>query len=156
MIKLLWTKSKMPTGPIMTWFLDEPCSHFAIEFFGKIIVHSNFTGVHPQLSSSFYKWCHVVYEKEYVVDEAYASNLFISILNEYWGRSYDWKWFFNLTWHSIIFKLTGKPIPDGIKDRSRDKFLCTECICFLEPIIGPVNVHNGSPYLLAKELGVTK
>lgn len=156
MIKLLWTKSKLPLGPIITWGLEEPVSHFAVEFFGKIVIHSNFYGVHPQLSDDFYKWSKVVYSKEYGVGEEIASKLFVSIVNNYWGKKYDWKWFWGLVWHALVFKLTRKPVPDEIKSRSRDKFLCTEVVSFLEAVVGKVNVGNGSPYLLAKELGVVK
>jgi hypothetical protein len=45
-------------------------------------------------------------------------------------------------------------MPDNIKSRSRDKYLCTEVVEFLEPVIGKVDVGNGSPYLLAERLGV--
>lgn len=156
MIKLLWTKSKLPLGPLITWGLDEPVSHFAVEFFGKIVIHSNFYGVHPTLSPDFYKWSKVVYQKEYATGDDYAARLFVSILNNYWGKKYDWKWFWGLVRHALVYKLTGRPIPDEIKTRSRDKYLCTEVVEFLTVLVGSVDVGNGSPFLLAKRLGVVK
>lgn len=156
MIRLLWTKSKWPTGYLITWGLDEPCSHFAIEFFGRIIFHSNFSGVHPELSITFNKSAKIIYYKDLDVSYSTAAELMANILTNYWGKKYDWKWFFNLIKYALIFKLTGKKVPDQIIDRSRDRFLCTEAVRFLEQVVGKVNVGNGSPYLLAKELGVIK
>lgn len=153
-MRLLWTKSKLPLGSIITWGLEEPVSHFAVEFFDSIIIHSNMTGVHPIMVKDFLKTSEIVYEKRYEPGEFLENRLMVQILKNYWGKKYDWKWFFGLVKHAVVFKLFRKPVPMEIKSRSRDRFLCTEVAQFLEPIVGRVDIKNGSPFLLAKELGV--
>lgn len=152
---LLWTKSKLPTGAAITWMLDEPCSHFAILFANSIVLHSNFSGVHVERLADFSKQCHIIYKKEYDIPFIGESALFLKILRNYFGKRYDWKWFFSLLYYAFLNKVFDRAIPANIKWQSRYRFLCTEMAPLLSPVIGPVDIGYGSPYLLAVKLGVT-
>ena len=151
---LLWTKSKLPTGVAITWVMDEPCSHFAIQFFDSFVIHSNFTGVHVLPIKDFLKTSRVIYAHKKELEFDVEAALFIKIMQAYWGKKYDWKWFFWLAFYGLRRKLLKSEIPDKVKWQSRAKFLCTEVVEFLEPVLGYVDIGNGSPYRLAKHLGV--
>jgi|CXWL01.1.fsa_nt_gi hypothetical protein len=148
-MKLLFTKSKLPTGPLITWGLEEPVSHFEVLFFGTLILQSNFFGVHISKSSDSKKYTHVVFEKEIKLDFQKEALLFVTIIMNYFGKKYDWAFFFSLVMSAIKKKLFRMPIsPESIKWRSRDRFLCTEVVVFLKDVLGNIEVGNGSPYQL--------
>lgn len=147
-------KSKTVAGHLICWGLREPISHFALEFNGAVILHSNFFGVHAESRASLFKISNVICSKEIPLTFQEESELLCSIMSKYYGAKYDWKWFFSLVKHAFLSRFFGRPIPSEIKSKSRDKFLCTECVTFLEPIIGKIDIGNGSPYLLAKRMGV--
>jgi hypothetical protein len=153
-MRLLWTKSKTILGPIITWGLNEPCSHFAIEFHGDIVLHSNFLGVSVMHRADFLNSSEVVFSKPIALSFEDEAKLLSQIMRNYFGKKYDWKWFFSLVKAAACCKLFNKPMPDSVKSKSRDRFLCTECVEFLQPVIGVVDIGNGSPYLLAKQMGV--
>ena len=154
-MRLLWTKSKSIIGPLITWGLNSPVSHFAIEFHDGIIFHSNFLGINIMHTVDFLKQSEIVYSKKIEMSFADEAMLLSNIIKNYYGKRYDWKWFFSLTKAALKHRLFGSEIPDDIKSKSRDKYICTECVEFLEPVIGKVDIGNGSPYLLAQKLGCT-
>ena len=151
---LLWTKSRLPIGPLICWGLESKVSHFAVLFNNALVLQSNFFGVHILHINDFLKYSDIIYKKEYALLKSEEATLLTDIMSKYYGKRYDWKWFFNLVWNVILFKFFRINNMDNIKWRSRDKFLCTEIVTFLESIIGKVNVGNGSPIYLAKNLGV--
>ena len=154
-MRLLWTRSKLPAGPLICWGLEEPVSHFAVEFFDTMILQSNFFGVNLVHKKDFDHFSIEVYAKRLDIDFTGEAALLALILQNYYGKAYDWKWFFNMVWSALKFKITRKK-DDSIIWRSRDKFLCTEVVEFLEPVLGKIDVGNGSPFQLALRLGVIK
>lgn len=153
-MRLIWSKSTLPAGPIICWGLNEPVSHFAVEFFDSLILQSNFFGVHMVSRKDFDKHSKIIYAKRLEVDFVGESVLLATILQKYLGAKYDWKWFFNMCFNVFKEKILRKKHDDNIRWRSRDKFLCTEVVEFLEPILGKIDVGNGSPYKLALHLAV--
>lgn len=151
---LLWTKSKLPMGSLITWGLEVTVSHFAICFFDAIVLQSNFKGVHVMHLRDFLKQSKVIYRKKVDLSFEVEASLLAKIMQEYYGKKYDWKWFFSLCYYAVRLKVLGKNLPREIKWRSRDRFLCTEVVQFLEPVLGKIDVGNGSPYVLAEKLGV--
>lgn len=152
-MRLLWTKSTLPAGPLICWGLEEPVSHFAIEFFDSIILQSNFFGVHVLHKKDFDKHSIEVYAKRLDMDFTGEAVLLATIMQKYYGAKYDWKWFFNMCFNVVKKKLFRIKHNDEIRWRSRDKFLCTEVVEFMEPFLGKIDVGNGSPYKLALKLG---
>ena len=151
-MRLIWSKSKSITGPLITWGLNSPVSHFAIEFHDDIIFHSNFSGINVMHKSDFLKKSDVVYSKTIDMSFEDEAMLLSNIMKNYYGKKYDWKWFISLSIAAVKNRILGTPLPEDVKSKSRDKYLCTECVTFLEPVIGKVDIGNGSPYLLAKQL----
>lgn len=150
-MRLVWSRSEV-VGDLICWGTDSPVSHFAIEFHECLILQSNFFGVGMKHIDDFTKHSKIIYSKDIQLTFHEEAVLLSNILKNYYGKRYDWKWFFNLIKAALKYKLFGVPIPNEAMSKSRDKFLCTECVEFLEPIIGKVDVGNGSPYLLAKKL----
>ena len=129
-MKFIWTKSTILGGneDLITWFLDEPCSHFAIEFSDGSVFHSSLFGVEFLTKDEFYSHRVKVFEICY----PYARETKIKDkLKQFVRYKYDWLFFFWLTWASIkrmIFKI---PLQDRIELQQTNGILCTEAIDLL-------------------------
>ena len=150
---LLWTKSTLPTGPIICWGLDEPVSHFSVVFFNSVVLHSNFTGLHCESLELFLEFSEVKFNKKYAISNVDEVKLFVDIICKYYGSKYDWKWFFSLIYYVLRKKIFSISIPNNIKWQSRHRFLCSEVAGLLKDVIGDVDIGSGSPYRLAIQLG---
>lgn len=151
-MRLLWTRSSYPVSPIILWLTDSESSHFCVEFFGTFIFQANFKGIGFLRVNEFLKHNTIVFEKKVPLNMEEQASLFSSILIKYWGAKYDFKWFFNVGVKALLYKICNTEIPSDIKWQSRAKFICSETAKFLEPIIGPVDIGNGLPDMLWKEL----
>lgn len=151
-MRLLWTYSSLPISPLIKWATRSQSSHFSIEFFGALIVHSNFKGLGIVKSKDFFKQNYIVFEKAVPLPTQAQTDLFCEILINYWGSRYDWKWFFNLALKAVLCRIFDRPLPSSIAYQSRSKYICSETVKFLEKVTGPVNIGNGLPDRLWEEI----
>lgn len=130
-MKFLFTKSKAPFSVLLRWGLQEPVSHFAIEFDNKIIFHSNFFGTQINWSRTFKRKCDVVYEIVYPLPLYEEEAMYQAVLDSYDGRPYDWKGFLYFLWRVVLFKLLGTPLPEKNAWQSDTSDLCIEILTHL-------------------------
>lgn len=121
-----------------------------------MVLQSNFFGVHILHKKDFDKHSEIKLVKEIDMTLHAESLLLCLILQNYYGKKYDWKWFFSMCINAFKTKVLRKKHDNDIMWRSRDRFLCTEVVEFLEPVMGKIDVGNGSPFQLALRLGAVK
>jgi len=126
MIKLLWTNSKLPLSKFITWGLDEPVSHFAIMFFGRIILHSNVLGFHVVGINSFKKWNDIRIEKELKIGQQNGVDLMLELIEKHDAKGYDFKAFFFFVWRGILRKFFRIKLPSKSSNAGPNEILCTE------------------------------
>ena len=136
---------------LIVWGLEEPCSHFAILFFGKTVFHSTLTGVEVVKYSDFLEYREVVFEKEF---EAENEKDIFQGLRKFKDYKYDWTFFFWLVWSGIKLKFFRIALPDRIKKQQNGGILCTEALSLLPDNVRPDIDYSTitTPYKLWKAL----
>lgn len=156
-MKFLWTRSKLlsKNWDIITWWLGEPVSHFALQIANRVF-HWNFLGFHNDHIDDFKKSRIIVYEIQSGLRTEKVDNL-IDSMNKRWrgGSYYDYVYFFWLTWRGFLRVFFGKKIP--FKEPFGDttyNFICHEGIESLPEHLRPKYDRDKSntPYRLYLEL----
>lgn len=127
-MKLVFTRSKLlGSFDLIVWGLNEPCSHVAVVFEDKFVVHSSIFGVALDGLCEFYSHREKVFELDYPLPEMMEKYLLHSIVkSKTLLRRYDYKYFFWLFWRGILLKLFRIPLPDRVKVQSRKHTICHE------------------------------
>lgn len=141
-MKLIWVKGKTPLSKLIMWGLDEPVSHFAIEFDNKIVFHSDLRGTHIQWSKTFYKNRDLVFELEYKPGLNKEEEIYQTILDTYDGSSYDYGGFLYFCWRAALKKFFKKPLPDSNPWGSKKSFICDEVVQLLPDDVCPPEVKD--------------
>jgi hypothetical protein len=125
-MKLIWTKNKMPLSWLIRWGLDEPVSHFAIVFDGRIVFHSNLFGVHLKWFDTFKKSQEIVFSIDIKLPLEQEEQVYLDIIGTQDGQSYDYCAFFYFMWRGFLRKFFGIPMPLKSFANQKKAFLCTE------------------------------
>lgn len=154
-MKFVWTKSTILGGKqdLITWALEEPCSHFAIEFNDGRVFHSSLHGVKVIKNEKFYHGRALVYNIDFNLKYETQEKI-EDILEQYVGDAYDWLFFFWLVWVAIKRKIFRIHLPDTIGRQQKGGILCTEAINLIPDIYRP-NIDLSrvtTPYRLYKIL----
>ena len=150
-MRLLWVKGSAPLSKLIMWGLNEPVSHFAIEFDNKIIFHSDLTGVNIQWSKTFFKTREVIFEMDYSPGLEQEEEIYQSVLNTYDGSHYDYGGFLYFCWRASLKKIANCPLPDSNPWGSKRAFLCDEVVQLLPddicpPAVKAMDLSIKSPY----------
>ncbi len=137
MIKYLFTRSNLIGSRLISYGTkydfqktEEAPSHFAILFFDRIILHSNFAnGVHLD---SFYRFkqknqvvCAVRREK-CEMGRIECMLLFDQLDRRAMSAEYDWPAILYFIWRIFLKWFLNKPMPDKNKWESENKWFCNE------------------------------
>ncbi len=129
-MKFIWTRSTLigEGRDLIAWGLNEPCSHFGIEFRDGEIFNSTLSGVEFVSKENFYKHRVKVFEMNYshARDEKIKKGL-----RKFEDNKYDWLFFLWLTWSAIKRLIFRIPIPDRIGRHSKNGILCNEAFGLL-------------------------
>lgn len=155
-MKLLFTRSTLLGGKedLITWGLEEPVSHFAIEYKGAV-AHSSWShGVDILPLSELLRSRRIIFEIEVPATPAEAGEFFNRV-QERINRRYDFKFFFWLVWRGILKKIFRIPVPDKIEEEHSYAFLCTEILELLPDSIKPRydKTRATTPFKLYTQLG---
>ena len=125
-MKLLFTKNNLPISLLIRWGLSEPCSHMAVSFDNKIVIHSNFLGFQINWFDRFMRGNTLVASVEIELDLEDEENVYLELLGQYDGRPYDWLAFFSFIWAAFKFKFFDVPMPKTASASDKHSFICTE------------------------------
>jgi len=149
-MKFLFSKSTLILSKAIRWGLNEPVSHFALQF-GPLVVHSNLLGVQVTTSNEFRKHAEIIYELKHETTKEKHALLFLDVCN-FVGRPYDWGAFIYFIWRAILWRLFKNPIPKRNPWGDRGAFLCTEIYTIvashLPGVQAPQDLDLVSPYKL--------
>ena len=156
-MKFLWTRSKLLSDKwdLITWWLGEPVSHFALQI-GLYVFHWNFFGFHKDHIDKFSKKRVIVYSSESPL-KTYKVDILIKAMEDRWrgGSYYDYVYFFWLAWRGFLRTLFRIPIPyrEPFGDTTYN-FICHEAIEALPENIRPKYDRSraNTPYRLWLEL----
>lgn len=111
------------------WMFNEPASHFAIEFDGKLVIHSSFLGA----SIDWLQW--FVNDRTIVSALVPVEPMLLIEEEAYYQRmlmkrpkrpGYDFKAFMYFTYCGLMYKFFKKPLPNKNPYNDNEYFLCTE------------------------------
>jgi hypothetical protein len=158
-LKLIWTRSSLlsdKNDPI-TWAFGHRCGHFAVSFFDEtIFYHSNYKGVHVNEYYEFYSSRIKVYEIYIPTEYDEEVQILQAMIDLYGDLSYDWKFFFWLTWHGVKKKLFGITPPKYVGYEDSGAIICHEVLNLLPDDIRPdidlkASVMPETMYLMVKD-----
>jgi hypothetical protein len=160
MIKILYSRNRLPFSQLICWATKKPVSHVVVVFDDRIVYHSNPMGVHLNSYPWFLKHNTVVYEKriERSLEEEEAAYLAITLIE---GSLYDFGSIIYYGCRLILLGLFGKPLPKKNLWASGKAYSCVEVLGELPPWIWPDSKPPGNPlatyepYELAKYMGAT-
>ena len=153
-MKVLFTTTSLPTSWLIRWVFDEPVSHCAVEFDNGVVLHSDFTGVHIESAQVFRKRNQIVHTLYPSTRECKykTKTIFRELLEQYTGKSYDYRAFVYLGLRGLLYKLFRIPYPRHNLWARNDYFLCTE---FLTTLTSHTEDGLVSPYQLYRKLLLT-
>lgn len=128
-MKLHFAKSDAILSKLIRWTFNEPVSHFAIEFDGKWIIHTDLMGVEVEWSDWFRNEHTIVSTLSPVKDltleeeEKFYQKALMSTPKK---PGYDYGAFFYFAWRGFLFKVFGEKIPNTNPYQSHGALLCTE------------------------------
>lgn len=161
MIKILYTRNKLPFSWLICWATKMPVSHVAIAFDDKIVFHSNPMGVHLNSYPWFAKHNTIVYEKTFyrTLEEEEAAYRAITVIE---GSMYDFGSILFYGLNLILLGVFGRPLPKKNLWASGKYYSCVEVLGELPPWIWPESkppsrpLATYEPYELAKSMGATE
>lgn len=130
-MKLIWVKSNAPLSVLIRWGLKEPCSHFAVVFDDKFVIHSDLMGVHLDWWNTFKKSRTVVHEKKFHLPLPEEEKMYQGMLDAHDEKGYDFGAFFYFIWRGFLNRVFKRPFPIHNSWGSKHKVLCTEVARFL-------------------------
>ena len=125
-MKLLFTKNNLPISLLIRWGLSEPCSHMAFCFDNKLVIHSNFLGLQINWLDRFMRGNILVDSIDIELDLEAEESVYLALLAQYDGSSYDWLAFFSFIWSAFKFKFFDVPMPKIAYIEDEKSFICTE------------------------------
>jgi len=149
-VKLVFTKGDSWFSKSIMWMLNEPCSHFAIEFENDpIVFHSNLLGCHISSKTSFYKKSKKVFELKFNLTLDEEEKIYQRLVSDFEGQAYDFGAFFYFTYRAFLFKFFGASLPVINPFQNKKTFLCTGLAASLPLSICPrVDFEMISPFHL--------
>lgn len=155
-MKLIWTKSNLPLSVLIQWFSQEPCSHFAIVFDDSLVFHSNLFGVHLEWYSHYKKSTTIVFEKDIPMSLEDEERLYRAIVDEHYGKPYDYKALLYFGWRMTLKRFFGTPLPTRNDWQTPESFLCTGLAKSLGEVFPmELDYEMVSPYALWRLCGKT-
>lgn len=146
-MRLLWVKSNLPLSLLIRWGLKEPCSHFAVVFDDKLVIHSDLMGVGLKWYPEFVKSHTVVHERDYDIDTFAQEAVYQGVLDVYAGSSYAYKAFFYFCWRALLWRILGVAMPEKNPYDVKGQFLCTQIAQTLPDFVVPADIK-------AEDLGI--
>ena len=127
-MQIIFTKSNSAVSRLIRWISNEPVSHVAIVFDGKLVFHSNLLGVHIKWYNSFKKHNEIVFEKTYDLSLDKEEELYQQIINQFDEAPYDYGALLYFTYRGCLYKFFGLPMPKNNILGSKQAFLCSEIL----------------------------
>lgn len=137
-MRILFTRSTLLGGKedLITWGLNEPVSHVAIDFKGAV-GHSSWShGVDILPLSELLRTRKIIYSIDVPATDE-EGKYFLDRVQENIDRKYDFRFFFWLVWRGILKKFFRIPVPDKIESEDSAAVLCSEILDYLPPDIRP-------------------
>ena len=125
-MKLLFTKNNLPVSLLIRWGLSEPCSHMAFCFDNKLVIHSNFLGLQINWLDRFMRGNTLVDSVDIELDLETEESVYLALLAQYDGSSYDWLAFFSFILAAFKFKFFNVEMPKVAIISDKKSFICTE------------------------------
>lgn len=127
----LWTTSKRLSSKVITWGLEEDCSHFAMVFDEKpegygIVLHSELQGVHFSWWNDFratHEIRHALRPKNFSI--WHEETFYQAVVKKFYGHPYDKRAFCYWVYRAVLKKFLGEPIPSMNNWGCPSSFLCT-------------------------------
>lgn len=157
-MKLVWTKVHyFGKEDLITWGLEEPCSHFAIIFNSGAVLHSDFWhGVNITTEKEFFKDRVLVFARPLVIPfktEEYLLEKAMDKLDES-KSGYDYKYMLYLVKEALKLKLCRNKIDMDVDYESNNQIICHEILEWLGLLPHDFDQKGANtPYRLYKKLG---
>lgn len=124
-------RSGLPLSRLIRWAFDTDCSHFAVCFDNKLVIHSDLLGVKLAWWNSFEKSHTIVHCLEFDLGLDKEELIYRSIMDNFDGDGYDFSAFLYFAYRAILWKIFTEPMPKVNPWNDKNKFLCTEVFQFL-------------------------
>jgi hypothetical protein len=123
MMKLVWTRSKLPLSRFICWGLNEPVSHMAVVMDQKIAFDASFSGADWNGYKKHFEGREVVFELECELGSA-QEELVYDKLNEVEGSRYDYTAFAYFLFRATLYRLFKIAMPTRNKWSVKRAYLC--------------------------------
>lgn len=131
MITLIWSKNSLLGSRLIRFLTRSDCSHFVIVFSQTkkdrgLVVQSNFFGVGLSWFKDFSEKNKIVHSLEYDLGLEKEDAIFERILDQHFGKKYDWGAFFYMGYRLLLKLFLGLPMPTTNLWAKKEKFECIE------------------------------
>lgn len=125
-MKLLWARSNKIGSKFIRWCLDEPVSHFAIEFDNRIVFHSNFSGVYLRWANHFREENEVIFQLPFNWGLQEEEDLYQRVIQKWDGTPYDFKAYWYFAYRGLLYKFFGIELPKTNPFNKKGELICVE------------------------------
>lgn len=153
----LWTLDHRLGGKedLITFFLEEPVSHFGIRFNNGMVAHWGITGFKYETEFEFLENRTVKYEMHYEISDYREELAAQNIVEKHKDSNYDFIYLIWLIWRAFLLTFFGIKIPYGEPNgETTNSMICHEALeAFPEDIRPKYNSDKANtPYRLYLEL----
>jgi hypothetical protein len=132
----------MPLSKLITWGLNEDCSHVALVFTSGWVIHSNLVGVHATWIKTMKKTTEVVHAIQLDIPKEKEDEIIKHIMDNYDDSQYGWGEFLYFAWRGLLHRLFRTPFPKKGRWANSKNILCTEILKLLPDEIMPAFIKN--------------
>ena len=125
---ILGVNSPLTMSSVIRWALGSSCSHIAILFDDKWVIHSSVLGVETNWYNTFMKHHSVVLWRSYDLSLEEEEAIYRDILDKYDDFSYDWSGAAYFGFRALLNKLFKIPLPKSNPSKSKSGLLCVTLI----------------------------
>ncbi len=153
----LWTRSTRLGGKFafISYFLKEPCGHFAIRFSNGMIVHWSFSGFKLDSLMAFLEKREVVFTMDHNISKYREEKFYDMVTVKYKESGYDYGYLSWLIYRGFLLTIFKRPIPyTAPAFDSSNNMLCNEALEAMPKDIRPKYDPDkaNTPYRLYLEL----
>lgn len=125
---ILGVNSPLTMSSVIRWATNSRCSHIAILFDDKWVIHSSVFGVETNWYNTFCKHHDIVLQRRYEMSLIEEEAIYQDILDKYDDFTYDWKGAAYFGFRALLNKLLRIPLPKTNSAKSKSGLLCVTLI----------------------------
>lgn len=110
------------------WSLNQPDSHFSLEFFGCTVFHSSIHGTNVDEISHLLSSRKITHVEEIILPADVEMELYKRLVKKYSSKDYDWAYFWSLARLGFKHKILRQELSREVKIQSKSQLICHEAL----------------------------